>query len=212
MGIRFCFACHAFCGSDPHLSNSLHPIFMVKIKRSLFEAESKTLNILRKEAKDCRNCDLWKNGTQTVFGEGAEHAKVMIVGEQPGDQEDLQGRPFVGPAGNLMDILLEEAGIDRSRALCDKCGETLQMGAPRQTPYSQEAKFRRDSVVQADGSKRKLRPFGQEPSSAWSNCRASSTGKEFSGNRAPWRICVNDLRRTDHGDRTPFGDFTRSDR
>ncbi len=88
---------------------------MVKIKRSLFEAESKTLNILRKEAKDCRNCDLWKSGTQTVFGEGAEHAKVMIVGEQPGDQEDLQGRPFVGPAGNLMDTLLEEAGIDRSR-------------------------------------------------------------------------------------------------
>ena len=51
----------------------------------------------------------------SCFGEGAEHAKVMIVGEQPGDQEDLQGRPFVGPAGNLMDTLLEEAGIDRSR-------------------------------------------------------------------------------------------------
>jgi len=58
---------------------------------------------------------LWKRGTQTVFGEGAPHAKIMFVGEQPGDQEDLQGRPFVGPAGKLLDKALADAGIDRQK-------------------------------------------------------------------------------------------------
>jgi uracil-DNA glycosylase family protein len=71
------------------------------------------LQQLKREAKDCRRCDLWKLGTQTVFGEGSAHAEVMLVGEQPGDQEDLQGAPFVGPAGQLLDKVLQEAGIDR---------------------------------------------------------------------------------------------------
>jgi DNA polymerase len=66
------------------------------------------------EARDCRRCELYKFGTQTVFGEGPLDAKIMFVGEQPGDQEDLAGRPFVGPAGALFDAALEEAGIDRS--------------------------------------------------------------------------------------------------
>jgi DNA polymerase len=66
------------------------------------------------EARDCRRCELYKFGTQTVFGEGPLDAKIMFVGEQPGDQEDLAGRPFVGPAGALLDAALEEAGIDRS--------------------------------------------------------------------------------------------------
>ena len=66
------------------------------------------------EARDCRRCELYKFGTQTVFGEGPLDAKIMFVGEQPGDQEDLAGRPFVGPAGALFDAALEKAGIDRS--------------------------------------------------------------------------------------------------
>jgi DNA polymerase len=66
------------------------------------------------EARDCRRCELYKVGTQTVFGEGPLDAKIMFVGEQPGDQEDLAGRPFVGPAGALFDAALEKAGIDRS--------------------------------------------------------------------------------------------------
>jgi uracil-DNA glycosylase len=70
---------------------------------------------LRESAKTCKACDLWKNATQTVFGEGAQTARVMLVGEQPGDQEDRKGRPFVGPAGKLLDQALEEAGIDRSK-------------------------------------------------------------------------------------------------
>src|SRR5207244_8611386 len=63
----------------------------------------------------CRACDLYKRGTQTVFGEGARHAELMLVGEQPGDAEDLAGRPFVGPAGRVLDKALEEAGIDRAK-------------------------------------------------------------------------------------------------
>jgi uracil-DNA glycosylase family protein len=73
------------------------------------------LDSLRREAASCRACPLWKNATKTVFGEGPADAEIMFVGEQPGDKEDLQGRPFVGPAGLLLDRALAEAGIDRGR-------------------------------------------------------------------------------------------------
>jgi uracil-DNA glycosylase len=72
------------------------------------------LESVRLAAAECKACDLWKCGTQTVFGEGAETAELMLVGEQPGDKEDLAGRPFVGPAGRILDQALEEAGIDRT--------------------------------------------------------------------------------------------------
>jgi DNA polymerase len=75
-----------------------------------------TLRKVAEAAKGCRACDLWRGGTQTVFGEGRAKAELMLVGEQPGDQEDLAGRPFVGPAGKLLDGALEEAGIDRELA------------------------------------------------------------------------------------------------
>jgi DNA polymerase len=74
-----------------------------------------TLAALREAAAGCRACDLYETGTQTVFGEGAEHAQIMFVGEQPGDREDKEGKPFVGPAGRVLDEALEEAGIDRNR-------------------------------------------------------------------------------------------------
>jgi uracil-DNA glycosylase len=74
-----------------------------------------TLPKLREAARGCRGCHLWVNATQTVFGEGSASAEVMLVGEQPGDQEDRQGHPFVGPSGKLLDTALEEAGIDRNR-------------------------------------------------------------------------------------------------
>ena len=77
--------------------------------------ERPTLESLRAASRGCQACNLWRTGTQTVFGEGARHAEVMLVGEQPGNQEDLTGRPFVGPAGKLLDRALEEAGIDRRR-------------------------------------------------------------------------------------------------
>jgi DNA polymerase len=75
---------------------------------------SRSLDELREAAKLCHGCDLWRNATQTVFGEGSEDAEVMFVGEQPGDQEDKEGRPFVGPAGRILDRALEEVGIDRT--------------------------------------------------------------------------------------------------
>jgi uracil-DNA glycosylase len=75
-----------------------------------------TLKKLREAAAGCKACPLWKTGTQTVFGEGSPKAEVMFVGEQPGDQEDKAGKPFVGPAGRLLDQAMEEAGIDRSLA------------------------------------------------------------------------------------------------
>jgi DNA polymerase len=71
---------------------------------------------LHDAAAGCQACDLWKRGTQTVFGEGAAPARVMLVGEQPGNDEDREGRPFVGPAGRLLDQALGEAGIDRGEA------------------------------------------------------------------------------------------------
>jgi uracil-DNA glycosylase len=74
-----------------------------------------TLPSLREAAARCKACDLWKRATQTVFGEGPARAQVMFVGEQPGNDEDLAGHPFVGPAGKLLDRALEEAGIDRGR-------------------------------------------------------------------------------------------------
>jgi len=70
---------------------------------------------LREAAASCQGCDLWLEATQTVFGEGRENSKMMLVGEQPGDQEDLQGKPFVGPAGRLLEKALDGAGIDRRR-------------------------------------------------------------------------------------------------
>jgi DNA polymerase len=75
--------------------------------------EHPTLEALREAAAHCRACDLYKTATQTVFGEGAAHAQVMFVGEQPGDREDIEGKPFVGPAGRVLDEALEEVGIER---------------------------------------------------------------------------------------------------
>jgi DNA polymerase len=81
-----------------------------------FFPDRKTLPALREAAADCQACDLYKRGTQTVFGAGTRNAEVLFVGEQPGNDEDLQGEPFVGPAGKLLDKALEEAGIDRQKA------------------------------------------------------------------------------------------------
>jgi DNA polymerase len=74
-----------------------------------------TLADLREAVDDCRACPLWERATQGVPGEGSSKARVMLVGEQPGDQEDLAGRPFVGPAGRLLDAALEKAGVDRNQ-------------------------------------------------------------------------------------------------
>jgi DNA polymerase len=78
--------------------------------------ERPTLKTLREAAAGCRACPLWKTGTQTVFGEGLKRARLMLIGEQPGDREDIEGHPFVGPAGKIHDKALEQAGIERGDA------------------------------------------------------------------------------------------------
>jgi uracil-DNA glycosylase family protein len=78
--------------------------------------EKKSLKTLQEAAADCRACPLWQTGTQTVFGEGRKTSRLVLVGEQPGDMEDREGKPFVGPAGRILDRALEEAGIDRETA------------------------------------------------------------------------------------------------
>jgi uracil-DNA glycosylase family protein len=77
--------------------------------------DTSSLNVVREAATHCTACHLYERATQTVFGEGPKHATMMLVGEQPGDYEDVAGRPFVGPAGKIMDRALEDAGIDRSQ-------------------------------------------------------------------------------------------------
>src|SRR6476659_2291975 len=81
-----------------------------------FVPSSRSLKALEEAAAGCRGCELYKDATQTVFGQGRKGARLMLVGEQPGDKEDREGEPFVGPAGRLLDRALEEAGIDRSEA------------------------------------------------------------------------------------------------
>jgi DNA polymerase len=82
-------------------------------KMSILRGMAKPLKQLREEARACQDCPLWANATQTVFGAGDPHARVMLVGEQPGDEEDKKGLPFVGPAGRLLDRALEAAGVER---------------------------------------------------------------------------------------------------
>jgi uracil-DNA glycosylase family protein len=79
-----------------------------------FVPEGAGITQLREAAKDCRGCELWENATQTVFSAGPTTARIVLVGEQPGDQEDRQGQPFVGPAGRLLVKAVDEAGIDRA--------------------------------------------------------------------------------------------------
>jgi DNA polymerase len=79
------------------------------------DEDSASIASLREAAKSCRRCPLWRDATQTVFGEGPDNAKVVFVGEQPGDQEDLAGKPFVGPAGKVFDAILDDAGVGRQK-------------------------------------------------------------------------------------------------
>ncbi len=84
------------------------------LAKPVHEIPEGNLSTLRRKARDCHACGLWKHATQTVFGAGTEHARIMLIGEQPGLQEDAQGLPFVGPSGRMLDRALEEAHVDRS--------------------------------------------------------------------------------------------------
>jgi uracil-DNA glycosylase len=98
----------ANAATEPHKSQK-------RLEPSMKKDTDGEIASLREEAAECRACPLWKDATQTVFGEGPPQARLMLVGEQPGDKEDLAGKPFVGPAGQMLDRALQEAGIDRSK-------------------------------------------------------------------------------------------------
>ena len=91
----------------------MSPVAKKQFSALPFIPNSRSLATLRKAAQNCEGCPLFQRATQTVFGEGPAHAQILLVGEQPGDQEDIAGKPFVGPAGKLLDKCLAEAGIDR---------------------------------------------------------------------------------------------------
>ena len=107
-------------------------------------ASENDIPTLRAEAADCRACPLWKDATQTVFGEGPQNAQIMLVGEQPGDKEDLAGKPFVGPAGQMLDRPLDEAGIDRSKVYVTNAVKHFQIRSAGKNPLAPEAKHGRD--------------------------------------------------------------------
>jgi hypothetical protein len=111
----------------------------------------------RDAAKLCTHCHLHGPASQTVFGDGRADAKLVFVGEQPGDQEDIQGKPFVGPAGRLLDEILDEVGIDRTEAYVTNSGEALQVRAARRASDPPEAGCRRGAGTAAGGWKRRSR-------------------------------------------------------
>ena len=109
---------------------------------------------MRNAASKCTACHLYKRATQTVFGEGPKDAAIMLVGEQPGDYEDQEGKPFVGPAGKIMNQALEEAGIDRNEVYVTNAVKHFKWEPRGKTPDSSETKFPRDcSLSSVAGSR-----------------------------------------------------------
>jgi len=107
------------------------------------------LDQLREAAATCTNCHLYVDATQTVFGEGPPDATLMIVGEQPGDKEDLAGQPFVGPSGRLLDRALADAGIDRGQVYVTNAVKHFKFTPPRQAPDPLHPERRGDPGVPA---------------------------------------------------------------
>ena len=125
------FAARANGASNDTMPKQVYPT------AAAFMPGRRTFPNLREAAAQCKGCDLWRRGTQTVFGEGSPHARVFMVGEQPGDKEDLQGRPFVGPAGGVLDKALQAAGIDREIAALKlhSLGVAIDVLTPEQQAY-----------------------------------------------------------------------------
>jgi len=134
---------------------------------------SPTLQSLQQVAKTCKACDLWKLGTQTVFGEGPAPARVMFVGEQPGDSEDRAGHPFVGPAGRLLDEVLVEVGIDRSQVYVTNVVKHFKWVA-------QETASVGDRSLPAVARCRTLRRQAASSGLSWCQRSASVVRKRFS--------------------------------
>jgi len=128
--------------------------------------DTPSLTTLRKAALGCTACPLYKNATQTVFGEGSKRAKLILLGEQPGDQEDLSGKPFVGPAGQLLDRALEEAGIDRNAVYVTNTVKHFKW-EPRGKRRIHQKPSSRDFPPAVRGWKRSLESLGRASSFVW---------------------------------------------
>ena len=166
-----------------------------------------SLRAVRAEAKRCRDCPLWKNATQTVFGEGPQAANIFFVGEQPGDQEDLSGEPFVGPAGKLLDRALEQAGIDRGatyvtnavkhfkfeprgkRRIHKKPNE-MEIGACHQW-YERELKLVQPDLIVALGATAARAVFGRVTPIEVNRGRIIEPGDDESGRTADVLVTVH---------------------
>lgn len=111
--------------------------------------KTSSLTTLTKAARSCTACHLYRSATQTVCGEGPKGTKLMLFGEQPGDQEDLAGKPFIGPAGKLLDRALEESGDQSQGSLRHQHREAFQVGAARQAPSPPETEFARNRRLPA---------------------------------------------------------------
>ena len=148
-----------------------------------------TLEELREAAKTCKNCDLWKLGTQTVFGEGAAHSKLMLVGEQPGDQEDLAGKPFVGPAGKLLDSALQEAGIDRKKVYVTNAVKHFKWEPRGKRRIHKKPNAAEICRVQAVARCRNRRDPAQNNCLPRRHRRSGAAGQGFPRHAASRRVC-----------------------
>ena len=119
-----------------------------------FVPASRSLAKLRRAAADCRGCPLWKDATQTVFGAGPRKAELMLVGEQPGDREDIEGEPFVGPAGGVLARALESAGIDTGDVYLTNAVKHFKWRRSWQAPPAPDARAQGRSRHAGPGSKR----------------------------------------------------------
>ena len=124
--------------------------------------ENAGIESLREAAAGCKACDLWEKATQTVFGEGRAHARLMLVGEQPGDREDIEGHPFVGPAGRILDEALEAAGDSTVGRVPHQRGEALSLGAARQAAPSHRNRARSTCARAGHGCSPSSKPCGRD--------------------------------------------------
>jgi uracil-DNA glycosylase family 4 len=171
-----------------------------------------SLEELHDAAAGCRACDLWERATQTVFGEGAEGAWLMLVGEQPGDREDVTGAPFVGPAGEVLDRGLDEAGIDRRQAYVTNVVKHFQVGTARQASHPSAAEHGGDACLPALVRGRgRARPAARRPMPGVTAAQAliDPTFRVTRQHGILFSVC---LWTDDRGDRAPRLDPARSGR
>ena len=152
-----------------------------------FVPERKTLPALREAVQGCRGCDLYRNATQAVFGEGARHAEVLFVGEQPGDKEDLAGKPFVGPAGQLLDRALEEAGIDRSQTYVTNAVKHFKWQARGKRRIHQKPSWSEVDRVPAVARRRARRRPAERPRLPGCDRGAVPPRPRFPRHAEPWQ-------------------------